>query len=113
MPSTWSDSKVDISLDALNPAARQNKMVTPSLNQMQQQMTSPGMFFSCFFFFKYGDGHLFPKLLQGKCYDDNAWLLLLFWFIISDLKGRDIFSNNFTKFSISNGSSILLICDSI
>ncbi|XP_025093392.1 clathrin interactor 1-like isoform X3 [Pomacea canaliculata] len=42
MPSTWSDSKVDISLDALNPAARQNKMVTPSLNQMQQQMTSPG-----------------------------------------------------------------------
>lgn len=51
MPSTWSDSKVDISLDALNPAARQNKMVTPSLNQMQQQMTSPGMFFSLFGFF--------------------------------------------------------------
>nr|KAG5693823.1 hypothetical protein BaRGS_004431 [Batillaria attramentaria] len=34
-PNTWTDSKVDISLDALSPAARQNKAANPSMNQMQ------------------------------------------------------------------------------
>lgn len=71
MPSTWSDSKVDISLDALNPAARQNKMVTPSLNQMQQQMTSPGMFFSCFFFL-----NMVMGICSQSCYKGNVTMIM-------------------------------------
>lgn len=43
MPTTWSDTKIDISLDALGPAGRQGKTSIPSLNAMSQQggMASP------------------------------------------------------------------------
>lgn len=36
MPSTWSNTNVDINLDALSPTGRQNKMTSPSMNQLQQ-----------------------------------------------------------------------------
>ncbi|XP_076461977.1 clathrin interactor 1-like [Babylonia areolata] len=42
MPSTWSDTNVNISLDALSPGSRQSKMMTPSMNQMQQTKPAPG-----------------------------------------------------------------------
>ncbi|KAL8609409.1 hypothetical protein ACOMHN_019898 [Nucella lapillus] len=41
MPNTWSDSSVNINLDALNPAGRQGKMMTPSMNQLQQVKPAP------------------------------------------------------------------------
>ncbi|KAK6185855.1 hypothetical protein SNE40_008001 [Patella caerulea] len=43
---TWSDSGVNINLDTLNPANRQQKPASPSMNQLQQQqqnMMNPGM----------------------------------------------------------------------
>ena len=36
MPNTWSDTNVDINLDALSPAGRQSKLANPSMNQLQQ-----------------------------------------------------------------------------
>ncbi|XP_071090990.1 clathrin interactor 1-like isoform X2 [Haliotis cracherodii] len=43
-PNTWSESKVDISLDTLNPANRFQKQAQPSMNQLQQQgMMGSGM----------------------------------------------------------------------
>ncbi|XP_046551423.1 clathrin interactor 1-like [Haliotis rubra] len=43
---TWSESKVDISLDTLNPANRFQKQAQPSMNQLQQQgMMGTGVVF--------------------------------------------------------------------
>ena len=41
MPNTWSNTNVDINLDALSPTGRQNKMANPSMNQLQQVTPSP------------------------------------------------------------------------
>ncbi|XP_070211826.1 clathrin interactor 1-like isoform X9 [Littorina saxatilis] len=45
-PNTWTDTSVDISVDLLGSGGRQNKMNTPSMNQLQQVVTptkSPAM----------------------------------------------------------------------
>ena len=42
MPSTWSNTSVDISLDNLSPLAKMQKSAAPSVYQLQQQRTGTG-----------------------------------------------------------------------